>query len=206
MASTSRSEALVERARQELGRAELLADGVVVVVGGLLRRAARQGRRAPERHSRATCAWAFRERGSNARQRCARPGADPNDGLPDLQVVHRDALAVEHPEDIVVGLDEELGRIGKRLVAGKPCRLGMAVGADDGQICYFLVEILGDSARSRLGREQAIGIDQYGIHLTPHESATSLGARGQTTSIHTSLPPDQPREVHRFLNPDAEEW
>ena len=38
----------------------------------------------------------------------------------DLEVFQRDALAVEHPVDVVVGLDEKLCGIGEWLVAGKP--------------------------------------------------------------------------------------
>ena len=71
------TKALVEGARQELGREKLLGDGVVVEVGVLRTRGARSDRRAPERHSRATCAWGFREKGSSGRRRCARPCAGP---------------------------------------------------------------------------------------------------------------------------------
>ena len=65
--------------------------------------------------------------------------------LADFQIVHGDALAVEHAEDVVVGLDEQRGGIRERLVVGKPGRLGVPVRADDGQVFYLCVQGAGDS-------------------------------------------------------------
>ena len=44
--------------------------------------------------------------------------------------LHRNALAVEHAKEVVVGLEEELGRVGEWFVLGKPARLGVAVRAE----------------------------------------------------------------------------
>jgi hypothetical protein len=40
--------------------------------------------------------------------------------LPNLQILKGDSLAVEHPINVMVGLHEELCRIGERLVLCKP--------------------------------------------------------------------------------------
>src|SRR5262249_58870329 len=47
--------------------------------------------------------------------------------------LERDALAVEHPEYVMIGRDEEGGWVGERLVVGEPARVGMAVRTDDGE-------------------------------------------------------------------------
>ncbi len=64
-----------------------------------------------------------------------------------------DALGVEHAEDVVVGLDEERGRIRKGFVLGEPARVGMAVRGDDGQVFDGLVELRSDRACFDVGRK-----------------------------------------------------
>ena len=63
--------------------------------------------------------------------------------LPDFEIVHRDALAVQHAKDVVVGLHQQRRRIGKRLVVGKPCRLGMPVRAHNGQVADVCIQRTG---------------------------------------------------------------
>ena len=46
---------------------------------------------------------------------------------------------MQHPEDVVVGDDEELGGVGKGLILGEPARVRVAVGADDRQLGSDLV-------------------------------------------------------------------
>ena len=49
-------------------------------------------------------------------------------------VVQIDALAVQHPVQVVVRRQQQLGGVGERRVAGEPLRIGVAVRADDRQI------------------------------------------------------------------------
>ena len=56
------------------------------------------------------------------------------------QILQRDPLRMEHPEHIMIGGDEQLGRVGEGFVFGKPARVGMAVGADDGQIAHLIIK------------------------------------------------------------------
>ena len=53
--------------------------------------------------------------------------------MADLQLLERNSLAVQHAEDVVIGLHEQRHRVGKRLVARKPSGLRVAVRAHDGQ-------------------------------------------------------------------------
>ncbi len=50
-----------------------------------------------------------------------------------------DALAVEHPEQIVIGRQEQFCRVTEGLVVGEPDRIGVAMGTDDGQRSHVLV-------------------------------------------------------------------
>ena len=87
-----------------------------------------------------------------------------------LEIFQRDSLAVEHAEDVVVGLDEKLCWVGEGLVPRKPCRLRMAVRTNNGQGSHLLVEGPGDRSRTRLSRKQTIWMDQ-------HESDVALSLR-----------------------------
>ena len=42
-----------------------------------------------------------------------------------LEFIKRNTLAIKHPANIVIWLDDELCRIGKGIVLRKPCRLRM---------------------------------------------------------------------------------
>ena len=79
--------------------------------------------------------------------------------LPNLEILKRDSLAVEHSIDVVVGLHEELGRIGERLVLCKPRRLRMPVRTDDGQRSDMFIECLGYLSCAGFGRKQAVLMD-----------------------------------------------
>src|SRR5215471_12466329 len=52
----------------------------------------------------------------------------------DRQVLQPQSLTVEHAEDVMIRRDEQSGRIAERLVVCEPLRVGMAMGADDGQV------------------------------------------------------------------------
>ena len=54
-------------------------------------------------------------------------------GLAYFQVFHRDALAVEHPVNVVIGLHKQFGRIGKGFIPRKPRGLRVPVRAHDRQ-------------------------------------------------------------------------
>ena len=78
----------------------------------------------------------------------------------------RDALGMEHPEDVVVGDDEQLGGIGKWLVLGEPARIGMAMRTDDRQVGDRSMEVTGQCARGWVRRKQSVRIEQ------PHDQAS----------------------------------
>ena len=52
------------------------------------------------------------------------------------QRLQRDALRIEHAEDIVVGDDEQLGGSPQRGVFGKQARVDVPVRADQGQVSH----------------------------------------------------------------------
>ena len=79
----------------------------------------------------------------------------------------RDALAIEHAEDIVVGLNEERGWVRKWRVQGEPANLGVAVRADDGQILDFGIKRSGSLKGFFFGRKQTIFVKQHGCYFTP---------------------------------------
>src|SRR5580658_5744327 len=90
----------------------------------------------------------------------------PNLRLSDLKVVERDALAVEHSKNIMIGLHKQRCGIGKWIVRCEPCCLRVTVGTDDGQIADLLVESPGDFASRGFSREQSIVVEQHGINST----------------------------------------
>jgi hypothetical protein len=60
----------------------------------------------------------------------------------------------------MVGLDEERGRIGKRLVLRIPGRIGVAVRRDDRQAGDFPVKPACDVASRRLDRKKPVGMQR----------------------------------------------
>ena len=69
-----------------------------------------------------------------------RTAVDP--GNPEF--FERDALAVEHPEQVMIRDQEQLGGIGKGDIVRIPPGIGVPVGADDGQILDLAVQTAGD--------------------------------------------------------------
>ena len=78
------------------------------------------------------------------------------------EILERDALAVEHAEDIVIRHDEELRRVGKRLVQRIPGRIGVAVRRDDRQVAHLAIEAARHGAGRRIGGEEAVFVKQHG--------------------------------------------
>ena len=68
----------------------------------------------------------------------------------------RDALGVEHAEDVVVRLDEQSGGVGESFVAREPAGIGMAVRREDGEVAYGLIQLRCYGAGGRLGWEKPV--------------------------------------------------
>ena len=111
--------------------------------------------------------------------------------LPNLQILKRDSLAVEHAENVVVGLHKEFCRIGEGLIPRKPCRVRVPVRTDDGQGSHMLIERPGYLSRAGLGRKQTIWMDQHNsdaILLLSHRRTTMQEQRCDlATSIHVVI-------------------
>ncbi len=69
-------EPLEQRAREKLGRAQRVADSIVVVIGSAARRAPPRGRTPGRRRSSTTATWVCHRTGRNASRTFARPDAD----------------------------------------------------------------------------------------------------------------------------------
>ena len=74
-------------------------------------------------------------------------------GVADAERVERDALRIEHPEHIMIGMEQQLGCVAERRIVRKPAGVGMAVRADDGQVRDFPVKPPRDAPLPRIGRE-----------------------------------------------------
>jgi catechol 2,3-dioxygenase-like lactoylglutathione lyase family enzyme len=68
---------------------------------------------------------------------------------------------VEDPQHIVVGADEERGRVGEGLVGEEHPGVDMAMHGDEGQVGDPLEEGPGQGPDRRLGRKQAIGMQTH---------------------------------------------
>ena len=55
-----------------------------------------------------------------------------------------DPLAVQHPQDVVIGDQKQRRGVEERVVVVVPSRIGMPVGADDGKPLHLLVQAAGD--------------------------------------------------------------
>jgi|GEM_PF-4722718 len=91
---------------------------------------------------------------NRARVRLNRLAIDPGHA----QIAQRDALAREHAKDIVIGHNEQLRRVGKAGVLGKPARVAMAMRADDRQVRDLLIECARKVARSRFRGQEAVRV------------------------------------------------
>ena len=97
-------------------------------------------------------------------------------GRSDLEILKRDAPAVKHAENVVVGPDEKLGGIGKRLVVGEPRRAGVPVRAEDGQVADCGKEPPGDGTSVRVSGKKPVFMKQS-------QSANSLSPVGPARSV-----------------------
>ena len=84
----------------------------------------------------------------------------------DAEVLEPDALAVEHPEHVVVRRDEQRRRVRERRVVGEPLRIGVPMRAHDRQVLDRRVEAPRKVARRGIGGEEAVGmkVDGYPGH------------------------------------------
>ena len=71
---------------------------------------------------------------------------------------------VEHPKDVVVGLDQELGCILEGGVGGEPGRVRMAVRADDRQIGHLGIEAARDGANIGRGWKKPVRMQMKRAH------------------------------------------
>ncbi len=81
------------------------------------------------------------------------------------KILERDALRVQHPEDVVVGRHEEPRGVRKGRILGEPARVGVAVRADDRKPLHRAVEQAGDLARAPLDREEPVLVQKR--HAAP---------------------------------------
>jgi hypothetical protein len=174
-------EALEQRARTELGADEPLGDLVVHAVGG--------GRRELHPHAEQLVQLVVEP---HARRGAAEQVVVLGEAPPDharvaleghaagavarLRPLHRDAqrfqgdaLGVEHPEDVVVGRDEERRGLGERQVVGEEGRVDVAVRADEGQGARLVVERARGAAHRRVRVEEPVGVERQrlaapGVH------------------------------------------
>ncbi len=155
-------ETLEQRARTELGRREARVDPVEAAVRRLGRQpfvdAEHRRERVVEPHARGRAAEQVKVFGERvpypARVRRDRTAIVARNA----QVLESYALAVEHPEHVVVRRDEQRRGVGERRVVGEPLRIGVAVRTDDGQILHRRVQAARESADRRVGGEQPVGI------------------------------------------------
>ena len=84
-------------------------------------------------------------------------------GTWDAQRVEADALAAEHPEQVVVGDQKQLGRLGERLVESEQRRVDVAVGAHDREITSVVVDRARGATLGGVGREKAVGVEGQGV-------------------------------------------
>jgi hypothetical protein len=126
-------ELIVKRSRTEGWRSQLGADGVVILTGVAARKTLFEPEQllesVVEPHARGRAAEKVIGLGeANPYSACLIP---IHLLLPNAQVFHGGALAVEHAEDVVIGNDEEAGGIGKCFVFCEPARFGVPVRTDD---------------------------------------------------------------------------
>ena len=75
---------------------------------------------------------------------------------PDAQILQRNPLRIQHAEHVMVGMQQQFGRIAKRLVISEPRRIGMPMRTDDRQIGDIGIELARKGADAGFRREQAI--------------------------------------------------
>gem|GEM_PF-793842 len=173
------AEALEQRPGPELGAGQAVGDAVVDGVG--IRRGQPLGdaehlgqRMLPPQPARGG-AESVPVRGDGApdpaRVGLHGPAVEPRHA----EILQPDTLAVQHAQHVVVRDHQQLGRVRERRVIGEPCRIGVAVRADDRQAGDLGIQPPRDRAIPGIRREQAIL-----MHARP--LATS-GRWGQTAPV-----------------------
>jgi hypothetical protein len=77
--------------------------------------------------------------------------------------LHGDALRVEHPEDVVVGREEQRGGLGERRVVGQQGGGDVPVRRDDRQRARLLVEPARQAPHRRVRVEEAVRVQHEGL-------------------------------------------
>jgi len=86
--------------------------------------------------------------------------------LADLEIFQRYSLAVQHAINVVVGLNQKLCRVRKRLIFRKPRRLRVSVRTHKGKSSHMFVECSGDPSCIWLCWEKAVWVDQHDLSLS----------------------------------------
>ena len=173
------AETFVEGARQELRRGEFLRDGVVEVFGGAFAEAFGQAEKFLKGVVEPEARGGAAEEVVMAREDAPDLARLFDLVLANLQLLQGDALAVEHAEDIVVGLDEKFDRIGEGLVAREPGCLGVAMRADDGQRTDALIETARNGPRAVVCRKEPVLVKKSHLEVLP-----SACDRQRTSIVH----------------------
>ena len=118
------------------------------------------------------------------------------------EVLEPDALAVEHPEHVVIRRDEQRRSVGERRVVGEPLRIGVAVRAHDRQVLHRRVEAAGERARRRVGREEPVRMEIHGYrHGGARCVVPAVNGRlawfGTTSAVVRDRPVSRRRQVRR---------
>lgn len=85
-------------------------------------------------------------------------------GIADPQRLQRHALRIEHAEYVVVGHEQQIGRVAESRVAAKPRGIGVAVRADDRQLGHRRVEFARDTPCPGVGRQEPVGVKCQRTH------------------------------------------
>ena len=70
------------------------------------------------------------------------------------------ALRVEHPKQVVIWLEQQLGGVAEGLVERKPGRVGMPVRADDRQVPDARIKLARDAADFLVRRKQTVFVQR----------------------------------------------
>src|SRR6185437_11954351 len=151
-----------ERAGKIVGFGKLFLDGVEIVIGGFLREALLE----TEEFLKGVVEPEARRRAAEEIVMLSKDAPDLarvfDYGLAEAQVVHGNALAVKHAEDVVIRLNEKRSGIGERFILCEPRSLSVTVRADKRQFRNLRVKRAGDFSRSRVGRKEAVFVDEHG--------------------------------------------
>jgi len=168
-------EAVVQRARQERRRLQLLGDRVVDLVRGLGRRGDVDpedvGELGLEPELDRAAPVDLPVGAEEAERVAGAVGAEVL--LTHAEVGERDPVGVQHPIDVVVGRDQQRGRVAERHVVGQPLGRHVPVGGDDGQVADGLVDLTRDGAQRGISREHPVGAEVKSGH-----TGSLVGRRG----------------------------